>query len=334
MTGGRRSRRALSRWACLLLAVGIAGCSHGGAGEDTASDSAPAAATPVHAAVIRLDTLQVTVTAPGRTQVLREETVRAPFAGTLTGLDVSDGDRVEAGAALGTLVSRQSDAALTGARAMMASARTARDSTDAGRALELAETNRVQRTLHAPEAGVILSHAASRGDRVGEGDEILRIAAAGSAVFQAEVSQNDLRSVRPGQPARVALPARADTLEGTVHGVLPSASSASFSAPVRIDLENGLDVPSVGLFGTATIVVGERRGILSVPADAVLTDDVSGNSRVAVVRRGRAIWTPVHAGVRARGRVEVTGPGLAAADSVIVTGQVGLPDSSAVRIER
>jgi RND family efflux transporter MFP subunit len=326
--------RAYPAVACLLLLASLGACAQGGAGTGSTADSTAAEAVPVQAARIRLDTLQVTVSAPGRTQVLHEETVRAPFAGTLTRLDVIDGDRIAANQPLGALVSQGSEAALTGAQAMLASARTARDSADAREALDLARRDRVERTLRASEAGVVLSHAASPGDRVGEGDEILRLAAAGSAVFLAEVSQNDLSRVRPGQTARVMLPARADTLAGTVHGVMPSASSSSFSAPVRIDFRNGLPVPAVGLFGTAVIVVGEHRGVLSVPTEAVLTDDVTGVSRVAVIRHGHAIWIRVETGVRNHGRVEVAGPGLAAGEPVIVNGQVGLPDSSAVRIER
>ena len=145
----------------------------------------------------------------------------------------------------------------------------------------------MERALATPEAGVVLSHAASPGDRLSEGDEILRLAAAGSAVFQAEVSQNDLAWARPGQAARIHLAAMPDTLAGVVQAVsfrrravLPS------DAPVRIDFRRGLEVPAVGLFGTATIVVGERSGVLSVPDGAVLTDDVTGVSRVARVVRG------------------------------------------------
>lgn len=319
----------------LAAAALLSACSGGGS-EGTSSTGGNAGDAPpttrVRVARVRRDTLRITVTAPGRTAVLREETVRAPFAGTLTRLGVADGDRVQAGADLGTLVSASSEAALTGARAMMATARTAQDSVDAREAMDLAVQDRVERTLRAPEAGVVLSHAAGPGDRLGEGDEILRLAAAGSVIFQADVSQSDLARVHAGQSARVALPARADTLAGTVHGVLPAADVSGFSAPVRIDFRDPPASPSVGLFGTAVIEVGKRTGALSVPEDAVSTDDVTGTSEVAAVRNGRVHWTPVETGVRDRGRREVSGPGLAPGDTVIVSGQVGLPDSSSVRV--
>ena len=307
------------------------GSSVGGSGS-TPAETGGAAGTPVRVGHVLRDTLRILVTASGRTEVLEEETVRAPFAGTLTRLDVIDGDQVTSGEALASMISRSSEATLEGAQAMLRSARTAADSADAREALQLARRNLVERVLEAPSAGVVLSHAASPGDRLSEGDEILRVAAAGSAVFVAEVPQNELTLIRTGQPAWIRLAAMTDTLAGTVHGILPAASSSTFSAPVRIDFHRGLKTPAVGLFGTAIIVVGQRAGILSVPVAAVLTDDITGVSRVAVVRDGRVAWVTVQTGITDRGRIEISGPGIAAGDAVIVSGQVGLPDGAAVRI--
>jgi len=340
--GGARARRR--RGALLLLALAACGCGDGagGAAADSAETGRNSAATtadtagmpagtPVQVDTVRVDTLAVTLSAPGRTDVLRYETVRAPFAGTLSSLRVTDGDRVGDGALLGTIVSRSSEAALEGARAMLASARTAEDSADARRALELARSSAVERELRAPAAGVVLSHSAGPGDRVAEGDEILRLAAAGSSVFVADVTQSKISAVRPGQPVRIEMPAVGRTLDGVVRSLLPAAGGQTYSAPVRIDFRMLPGVPSVGLFGTAEITVDRREGVLSVPETAVLTDDVSGVSRVAVATPdGKARWIDVTPGVRDGGRVEVSGPGLAAGDVVIVSGQVGLPGGAPV----
>ncbi len=326
--------RRLAASCFLAMAMALLGCSaeESGGGRPGAGAGDSTAATPVRVDAVRRDTLRVIVTAPGRTQVLEEETVRAPFSGTLTQLAVIDGDRVAAGEVLPRMITRNSEATLRGAQAMLESALTAADSADAREALELARRDLVERTLEAPSAGVVLSHSASPGDRLGEGDEILHLAPAGSAVFVAQLPQNDLSSIRPGQSARIRLAARPDTLAGTVHGVMPAASSSGFSAPVRIDFGKSLPTPSVGLFGTASIIVGQRAGVLSVPLQAVLTDDVTGVSRLAVARSGRAFWVDVRTGITDRGRIQVAGPGIAPGVEVVVSGQVGLPDSAAVRI--
>jgi multidrug efflux pump subunit AcrA (membrane-fusion protein) len=61
-------------------------------------------------------TLSEVVTGPGHTAALSQQKVRAPFAGTLVELRVTDGDTVRRGQVLGTIVSRESEAALAGAR--------------------------------------------------------------------------------------------------------------------------------------------------------------------------------------------------------------------------
>lgn len=320
--------------AVLALVTACAGGST--AGDDEAQTTTPpsdtSAATPVRVAIAHLDTLRVQVTAPGQTDVLRQVHVRAPFTGVLTALRVTDGDRVNVGDTLGTMVSLNSEAALNGGRAMLASATTPEDSADARRALALAHQNQIARAITAPEAGVVLQHSASPGDRLAEGDDVLELAANHSSIFIANVAQSDAANVRAGQPVAIRLAASAATIHGSVHGVLPAASSTAFTVPVRIDIGAAMPVPTVGLFGTAAITVGRKAGVLAVPVAAVLTDDITGVARVAAVHQGRADWITVTKGVEDKGVIAVTGTGLTPGDTVIVSGQVGLPDSTRVRV--
>jgi len=322
----------------VVLVLFALGCSGGRgappAGDAARTDSASvAAATPVRVAAVAETTLTVSVGGPGRTDALRQSKIRAPFTGTLVSLRVADGDRVARGEEVGAVVSRNSEAALAGARAMVDAARTPQERADAERALELARQELVRQPLRAPEAGVVLSHAANQGDLVNEGDEILGIAAAGSTVFIAQIAQADLPRIHPGQPATIALTARSAALPGVVHGILPSASSADLTAPVRVDFPGGRPPGGLGLFGTARIVVEEVRNARVVPAPAVLRDDIYGTTRVAVVGPDmRVRWAPVTTGAAEGGLVQIVSPQLDAGARVIVTGQVGLPDGAPVRI--
>jgi len=323
----------------ILIAALLAGCT--GQSDDPGPARSKAdlpvppasdAATPVQVAAVTLDTLLVTVGGPGRTEALREGRLRAPFTGTLVSLEVADGDPVEAGQEVGFLVSRSSEAELEGARAMLDAASTPQAREDASRALELARKNLVRVPLRAPERGLVVSHGANGGDRVGEGDEILTIAGAGSIVFVAQITQGDLGRLRPGQPATVRL-AEGSVLAGRVHAVLPATSSRSLSASVRIDLPP--ESPrETGLFGDATIVVDRRRGVRTVPEEAVLTDDLAGTSRVAMLAEdGTAHWVQVTLGARDRHRVEIRSSEPEAGRRVMVSGLVGLPEGTRVRVE-
>jgi multidrug efflux pump subunit AcrA (membrane-fusion protein) len=288
----------------------------------------------VTVASVRRATLALTVSAPGRTEVLRPLRVRAPFTGTLTALRVADGDEVSAGEELGAVVARTGAAALAGARAMLEAARTDAERADAQRALDLATGSVVLQPLRALEAGVVVSHSANLGDLLNEGDDILTIAPAGSIAFIAQVVQSDLAQVRPGQRAVVDLAARSAPTPGVVHAILPSASTENLSAPVRIDLTGAAAGVALGLFGTAQITVGERRKVPVVPDASVLRDDVYGTARIAAVTTERRVhWLTVTTGAREGGQVEIVTPSLAPGTTVVVAGQVGLPEGAPVRAQ-
>jgi RND family efflux transporter MFP subunit len=273
------------------------------------------------------------VSGPGRTDALEQQKVRAPFKGILSELRVADGDRVSDGQVIVILTSQESEAALTGARAMLRSAETPQQRADAERALQLARRGLVKAVLRAPEAGVVVAHGADEGGLVAEAQDVVSLAATDSFVFLANIVQTELPRIRPGEPAEVHLAAESASLPGTVHGVLASASAADLAAPVRIDFAAGRMPKALGLFGTAVITVGERRDVPIVPQAAVLRDDINGVQRIAVVSAdGKAQWREVKTGAVEDDRVEIAAPALRPGTQVIVDGQVGLPEGAKVLV--
>ncbi len=320
----------MKRLLLLLLSVApLADCRDKPAAE-APHPSPPAAAIPVSVAPVSRATLADIVSGPGRTAALAQQKVRAPFAGTLTDLLVGDGDRVRRGDPLGTIVSRDSGAALAGARQMEREAKTETERQDAARALVLAERGLVRAPISAPSDGTVLAHAAARGDRLAEDQEILTIADASSIAFLVDVTQSDLARVRPGQSVLIEVPGQPARFGGTVHDVLPGANTADFTAPVRVDLRGLAAVPPLGLFGTARITVAEHRNATVVPDAALVRDDLTGTTRIALVANGRAHWIDVTPGLRGAAGTEITAPLLPAGQPVVVAGQVGLPEGAAV----
>jgi membrane fusion protein, multidrug efflux system len=290
----------------------------------------PAVAIPVRVAPVVRRTVLETVSAPGKTAALAQQKIRAPYAGTLVELSVTDGDRVRRGQAIGAIVSRDSEAAQTGAREMSRQAQTETEKADAARALALAERGLIRAPLTAPSDGVVVSHGAVRGDRVDDNQELLTIAEADSVAFIVDVPQSDLARIRPGQSVAVEIAGRTGPVSGVVHDVLPGANAADFTAPVRIDLPALRGTAGLGLFGTARITVAEHRNAAVVPESAVLRDDVTGAARLAVVDGGRARWLDVRTGLRSDGGIEIAAPPLEAGRTVVVSGQVGLAEGAPV----
>jgi len=326
-------KRAAAVAAILLL---LAACR--GKADDEKEKKADAStrpATPVKAAVVARATLAETIAAPGKTTAMSQAKVRAPFAGTLTELRVTDGDPVRGGQSIGSIVARDSEAALSGAREMERQASTDAEKRDAARALALAEKNLVRAPLKVAADGVVVSHAASAGDRVSEDEELVAVAEARSVVLIADVPQPQLSRIHPGETAAVEIAGR-PSLEARVHDVLPGGTPSERSdltVPVRIDFLGDPGALPVGLFATARITVAEHRDAVSVPDAAVLRDDVTGSARLAVVGAdGKAHWIAVTPGLSQGGRTEIVAPPLADGTRVITTGQVGLPDGTPVAV--
>jgi HlyD family secretion protein len=235
---------------------------------------------------------------------------------------------------VGVLVSRDSEAALTGAEELVRQAKTDAEVRDAQRALELARKGLVASPLKVPSSGVVLSHAASKGDRVSEDQEILTVSTSDSLVFQADIPQTELNRVRVGEAATITLAGSQAPLPGVVHDILANANPGDLTVPVRIDPRPAVPGLGVGLFGTARIVVGERQGVAVLPPAAVILDDITGKARIAVVGPGeKAHWIEVTPGLSDSAHVEIREPALPEGTRVIVSGQAGLPEDTPVTIE-
>ncbi|GAC1543302.1 MAG: hypothetical protein NVS2B9_10470 [Myxococcales bacterium] len=311
----------------MLMLPGLLACS-----EPQTSPAPPVPATPVQVVPVKRTALELTVIAPGRTDAIQQEKVRAPFKGKLVALRVADGDRVRAGQDVAEIISQESESAVTGAQAMVAQARTPQARADATDALQMARKGRVVARLRASEASIVVSHGADEGSLVSEGQDIVSLAASDSFIFRAELVQTDLARVHPGQRASVHLSSRAEPLGGRVHDVLPTASATDLTVPVRIDLAPG-SAAAMGLFGTARITVGQAADAVVVPEAAVLRDDVNGKEQIALAGPdGKAHWQQVTTGVRSEGLVEVRAPPLATGARAIVSGQVGLPEGAPVEV--
>jgi multidrug efflux pump subunit AcrA (membrane-fusion protein) len=337
--GGHRAGEVLLRLGLLLLLAAGPGCGRGTghAGEGTASsgDSAASGATPVEIARAERATLPVTVSGPGSTEVLQTQRVRAPFAGILTAIAVAPGDEVRTGQRIGTMVEQTAYAALEGARGLKAAATTPAEREDAERALALARQELVEAPLVASVSGVVVSRSASPGDRIDQGEDVAGIAATGSLVFDAELPQSDALRVHIGDGARIRIAGGPAVLPGVVRAVLPADSASTMTNRVRIGIDPEalarLAPVTLRLFGTAEITVGRAGNALVVPRAAILRDDITGTNRIALVEPDdRARWIEVQPGVSESTLVEILSPPLHPGQRVIVSGQVGLPDSARI----
>jgi len=364
-------RRQIAR---LLLAVGvcalgIAGCSHPSADDETGSVAASAEVTLTR--VVRADisdtlTLTGTAAAPPNADVR----VSALVPGRIADLVVAEGDRVRAGQMLAKLDDRpyrdqlrQAEAAQQQAKANLENAQLAqkrnedlfqrgiaarKDLEDARTqgsvaaaalqqteaALELARLQLTRTQILSPLNGVVAKRFVSVGEQV-DGtavQPIVEVANLREIEFQANAPASYLGKMRSGEPVRLTGVAGGDKeVLGRVVAISPAVDPATGVGLVRIRVPNSDGILRLGMFLSAQVAVDTHAHALVVPPEAVYRDE-TGEPRVFVVTQDTATAVPVKLGIETKDHVELLA-GVNEGDTVVLLGGYGLGDKARVRVK-
>jgi Cu(I)/Ag(I) efflux system membrane fusion protein len=186
-------------------------------------------------------------------------------------------------------------------------------------------------TLSAPIDGVVMEKMALQGQRFAAGDTLYRIADLSTLWVLAEVFEQDLALVRPGEGAEVRLTAfPGQTFSGTVAFIYPTVNPTTRTAKVRIELANADGLLKPDMY--ATVIISAALGgqsVVTVPESAVLDD---GATQIVLVERGAGRYQPtrVTIGRHGDGIVAVTS-GIAAGDKVVVAANFLIDSESNLR---
>lgn len=185
---------------------------------------------------------------------------------------------------------------------------------------------RANTDVKAPADGIVSRKNVRVGSlATGAGDAMFRIIAHGEVELEAEVPEEQLARMKPGQAAIVHI-AGLGEVTGKVRLVSPEIDRATRLGQVRISLQS-TEPLRIGGFARGTVVTAKGRG-LSVPASAVLYGQEGAT--VQVVVDNRVSNRNVKTGLRADSRVEIT-DGLEEGDVVVARAGTFLQDGDEVR---
>jgi membrane fusion protein (multidrug efflux system) len=271
----------------------------------------------------------------GSFMVVRDQKIKSPIAGKILNVYVLEGDNVKKGDAIATLISKESDAIITGAKQLLQIAQTEKEKQDARKALRLAEETASKINVAAPFSGIVNTRFVSEGEYISEGTDIAEVIDLRTAYFLADVPVEDLPKLKIGQRVVLSVPGlQGDIADGSVAAFSPSADPNSQTIKVRITLYRTHGLIKSGTFGTADILVGEHVGTLVVPKPAVYHDDELNKYFVVKIQGDTlALLTPVDVGVSDTLHVEIKS-GLKPGDLVATVGGYGLPDSTLVIVKK
>ncbi len=191
--------------------------------------------------------------------------------------------------------------------------------------LEVARQRLADLTIVAPFDGIVLRKDGEVGEVVKSDDVLLWVGQDRPYWITAEVDEEDVPRVAPGQRTLITADAFPDQVfDGTVAEITPMGDPINKNYRVRVLLPG--DSPLlVGMTVESNILVRVHENALLVPESAVVGD------AVWVVTQDQARRRPVQTGVYGNGMVEIRSD-LAADEPVIIDPPADLSDGAAVRV--
>lgn len=323
----------------LSFAILLAGCAR------HSSDDAPGRPAPVPGVSVQISSLfkgsvDVTITAIGKTDAVRKERILSPNAGKIIALKVLEGDVVKPGQVLCVLRPKEAQAALDGAKALLHNAKTQRQKAEARRMLVLADFAQNTIEVHASFDGVVVSRGVTEGQFVAEQTEMFTLVDLATADFIANVPLDQMGTVRIGQRARIAFELLSNkSIPAIVDAIIPQVDIQTQTARVRLRFDYltpaQRQLLRMDMMGTASIITATHQNVLLVPRSALLrNDETDAYSIVTITADSLSKSLPVTVGVMTDSAAEVHGDNLYEGMPVITTGNYALSDSSRVSVRR
>ena len=179
-------------------------------------------------------------------------------------------------------------------------------------------------TLTAPADGQILRRDGEVGQLIPANQPIFYFSRREPLRIEAEVDEEDITLVQPGQRVLIRAPALPDRiLDGRLASITPKGDPVSRSFRVRIEPDG--DSPlRIGMTAEVNIVVTEHDNALLVPATAVI------DGHVWIVRDGKLHHQPVQVGIVGEKRTEILS-GLVESGAVVVRPAADLKEGRPAR---
>ncbi len=251
----------------------------------------------------------------------------APAGGVVASVDVVEGQPVAKGDLLVTLNSGTTTAAYAALEVERQKALYAQQNASL-KSVEDAQAQLSLLTITTPLAGTVTRVNVKPGAAVDSSTVVVEVMDLNRLVVSARIPESKAAAMKVGAAVQVqAQP----PVAAAVSYVGPTVDASDGTVLVRADLP-----PDCGLrpgqFVPILITTGVQADCLAAPEESLVTD-IDGKNALALVNGDQAVLTPVEAGYRENGWVQVSGPGLKAGDTVVTVGAYGLPDKTRIRVE-
>ena len=156
---------------------------------------------------------------------------------------------------------------------------------------QLARTRKLRQTLtlNSPRTGVVIEKNAFKGMNVEPGMNLFVIADLSRVWVQADIYEQDMSYVRPGQTATLVIDALpGESFKGTVNFIGPVIDERTRTVKARLEFNNPKQLLKPGMYATVELKLDLGRS-LTVPDDAIID---TGQRKVVFIARGGGRFEP------------------------------------------
>lgn len=187
--------------------------------------------------------------------------------------------------------------------------------------------------IKSPGTGYVTTLNYRDGDYVMDGEQLAIISDKNSFCFLLDLPYELKPFLSGNKNVLLKLP-DGTQLNGYVASQMPTVDPVSQTQGIVIKVNNSQQIPE-GLIAKVILVKKSKPNALSLPKDAVLTDETQSEFWVMkLIDSVTAVKVPIKKGLENSISVEVLSPQFSIADKILLTGNYGLGDTAKVTIQQ
>lgn len=185
--------------------------------------------------------------------------------------------------------------------------------------------------VRSPISGIVASKNVSAGEYVSNSTAAVVVVNIDTVEVNASLAEDEINNIKQGLQVDVAVPAVSPSpLKGVVTKVSPSADPKNKTYPIWVAISNPDKLLKPGMFAEIQLVTKQRRGVLAIPAAAIL--ERNGGKVVFVAEGEKAVERKVKVGMSEGGKTEIL-EGLNEGDMLVVSGLQVLRNGSDIKLQ-
>lgn len=237
--------------------------------------------------VININGADITSKGSNTLSYLKSMTVKAASGGTVSKLNVENGQNVRKGDILTELSNDDLEITIQTSNLKLE---------DLNSELQTEEEKLLDYKIYAPFDGTLTLNGIEQGNSIKQGDILGIVANYDTMEFSINVDELDIAKIQVGQNTKVTIDALPETTDKPLKGAVTkiavegTSSNGVSTYPVTIQIEENAALKG-SMNANAEIVVNEKTGVLYVPVDAVQKRNGKSFVRVVAGARGDGKFT-------------------------------------------